>query len=45
MVYSDLTFVDKELLPRTGANINIQRMGARVNEFCIEFHPAADLER
>jgi hypothetical protein len=42
MVYSDLTFV-KKLLPRAVANINIQRNGARVNEFCIELHRAADL--
>jgi hypothetical protein len=47
LVYSVLTFKTKELLPRTVANIkiqNIQRTGARAKEFCIELHPAADLE-
>ena len=30
-------------MPREVANIKIQRAGARVSEFCIELHPAADL--
>ena len=42
MIYSVWLFRGK-LLPREVANIKIQRAGARVSEFCIELHPAADL--